>query len=87
MVAVELESGRTIRMSERHPTASGRAFVSLSPGDLLGESKITGIRSVAYEGDATFDILPDSDTGVYFAEGAPVGSTLKAGFSGALVPQ
>jgi hypothetical protein len=34
---------------------------------------------VQYGHDATYDILPDSDSGTYFAGGVLIGSTLSSG--------
>jgi hypothetical protein len=38
--------------------------------------EILSARSVPYAHDRTFDILPDSDTGTYYAGGVLIGSTL-----------
>jgi hypothetical protein len=59
-----------------HPTADGRFFGELAPGDWLGGREVASARVVPYADDATYDILPDSDTGTYFAAGALIGSTL-----------
>ena len=37
---------------------------------------ITRVESVRIDDGATYDLLPDSDTGTYFAAGTLVGSTL-----------
>jgi hypothetical protein len=42
----------------------------------MGGREVASIRVVPYGHDATYDILPDSDTGTYFAGGALIGSTL-----------
>ena len=76
MVRVHLDSGAHVDMSPAHPTAGGRPFRDLDPGDALGDARITAIELIPYEGDATYDILPASDTGTYVAAGALVGSTL-----------
>jgi hypothetical protein len=43
--------------------------------EILGE-RITRITEVPYQHPFTYDILPDSDTGAYFADGVLMGSTL-----------
>jgi hypothetical protein len=63
-------------MSPGHPTADGRFFGDLEVGDDLGGIEIVGAALVPYRESHTHDILPASDTGVYFAGGVPVGSTL-----------
>jgi hypothetical protein len=76
VVEATLVGGPTLRISAMHPTADGRLFGDLRDGDWLGGRNIATARSVAYPFDATYDILPDSDTGTYFAGGALIGSTL-----------
>ncbi len=50
--------------------------MNLRAGDRLGELRIKDVDLVTYEHDFTYDILPASDTGYYFAGGALIGSTL-----------
>jgi hypothetical protein len=76
VVEVVLRGGATLRISAAHPTADGRIFGELREGDWLGGFEVTAARMVPYAYDATYDILPDSDTGTYFAGGALIGSTL-----------
>jgi hypothetical protein len=76
MVSVRFESGWIIEMSESHPTADGRFFRDLEEGTSLGGEVIGQVSTVPYRSANTFDILPDSDSGVYFSGGIPVGSTL-----------
>jgi hypothetical protein len=81
VVHVRLTDGRTVDMSPHHPTADGRAFSDLLPGGTLDGQQIQSVDLIAYTHDATYDILPASDTGTYFAAGLQVGSTLAAGGS------
>jgi hypothetical protein len=76
IVRVELASGRVLEMSPGHPTADGRHFGDLSPGEELAGAAIGSVELVPYGRPYTYDILPDSDTGTYVAAGALVGSTL-----------
>ncbi|MFL5307639.1 MAG: Hint domain-containing protein [Polyangia bacterium] len=79
VVRVTLASGDVLEISEGHPTADGRLFWDLAPGDRLGSQVVVGVESVPYRFAYTFDILPASDSGTYFAEGALIGSTLATG--------
>lgn len=76
MVQLTLADGNIVEMSASHPTADGRRFDELVTGDRLGDALIVSVSTVPYLGQATWDILPDSATGAYFAAGALVGSTL-----------
>jgi hypothetical protein len=77
VVSATLANGRVIHVSEGHPTADNRLFRDLKPGDKLGDVTVVSLESIAYDHDATYDILPGSDTGTYFAAGALIGSTLR----------
>ncbi len=76
VVEVVLRGGQTLRISPVHPTADGRRFGDLGAHDWLGGHEVLSASMVPYDYDATYDILPDSDTGTYFAAGALIGSTL-----------
>jgi hypothetical protein len=73
---VTLGNGETLQISARHPTADRRTFGDLRAGDKLGGQRVTSVQIVTYEHQFTYDILPASDTGFYFAGGALIGSTL-----------
>jgi hypothetical protein len=78
VVRVVLHDGPTLEMSPGHPTGMGVPFGELAahrPFDALHD--IESAELVPYEHDRTYDILPDSTTGTYFAGGAWVGSTLR----------
>jgi hypothetical protein len=79
VVRVRLADGRTLEMSPGHPTADGRTFAGLEAGARLGGATVVAIERVPYGRAFTHDILPDSDSGAYFAAGALVGSTLRRG--------
>jgi hypothetical protein len=76
VVRVVLEGGATLKISALHPTADGRTFGALRAGNELDGVGIVSADVVPYSHDATYDILPDSDTGAYFADGVLIGSTL-----------
>jgi hypothetical protein len=76
VVRVTLATGRTLEISAPHPTADGRAFGVLRAGQTLDRVEMLQVELVAYRHAYTYDILPDSDTGTYFAAGVLIGSTL-----------
>jgi hypothetical protein len=78
VVRLTLDSGAVIELSAGHPTADGRTFGELRAGSRLDElHSVESVEVVPYRHDATYDILPASSTGTYFAAGALVGSTLR----------
>jgi hypothetical protein len=76
VVRLVLESGDVIEMSGGHPTADGRTFAMLGPGDSLGRARVASVEMVPYDEPFTYDILPASDSGTYFVSGAWIGSTM-----------
>ena len=76
VVRVELATGRVLHISGPHPTLDGRSFADLAAGEMLDGTLIVDVQRVAYEHPFTYDILPASDTGAYFAAGVAIGSTL-----------
>ncbi len=77
MVHVVLNDKRELYVSPNHPTADGRLFGELLVGDTLDGSKIKNREQVSYNGTYTYDILPSGKTGLYWANGILVKSTLK----------
>jgi hypothetical protein len=77
MVRVRFATGAVIEISGGHPTLDGRSFDDLRPGGRLGGVGIVDVERVPYAHDRTYDILPASDSGGYFAGGVLVGSTLE----------
>jgi hypothetical protein len=76
MVEVRLSTGSVLSISPSHPTADGRTFADLATGDRLDDVALDSVRRVPYAEAYTYDILPDSDSGAYFAGGVLIGSTL-----------
>lgn len=76
VVELRLASGATLRVSPRHPTADGRTIGQLEAGDFLDGVRVESARLVPYAHDATYDLLPASDSGTYFAAGVLLGSTI-----------
>lgn len=77
VMRVLLAGGATLDISGGHPTLDGRSFSQLRRGERLGGVEILDVASVPYGHDRTYDILPASESGGYFAGGALVGSTLR----------
>ena len=80
VVELKLAHGATLKISPRHPTADGRHFADLGAGDVVDGVRVLGARLVDYDLPFTYDILPDSDSGTYFAGGTLIGSTLSPRF-------
>jgi len=81
VVHVSLATGRSLDVSAGHPTADGRTFGDLAPGDSLDGVIVLAVETIPYVHDATYDILPASSTGTYVAEGVLIGSTLARSFT------
>lgn len=77
VLRVVLDSGATLEMSPGHPTADGRVFQQLAAGDWLDAThRVVSSTLVPFDAARTYDIVPASRSGSYFAAGALVGSTL-----------
>jgi hypothetical protein len=77
VVRVTLSDGRVVVASPGHPTADGRELGTLGAGQRLDGVVVTSVESVPFGAARTYDILPTGETGVYWADGVLVGSTLK----------
>jgi hypothetical protein len=77
VVRVHLANGATLSLSRGHPTLDGRTFGDLRRGGQLGGVDVLDVETIPYGHDRTYDILPASESGGYFAGGALVGSTLR----------
>jgi hypothetical protein len=75
VIRVVLADGRAVVASPGHPTGDGRRIGELDPGDLLDGSRVMTMDLIPYVGD-TWDLLPLSSTGQYWADGVLLGSTL-----------
>lgn len=76
VLRVEFASGAKFEMSAMHPTANGKPLSAFGVGDELMGERIVRVTRIPFQHSHTYDILPDSDTGTYFADGVLVGSTL-----------
>jgi hypothetical protein len=78
MVRTVLSDGRVITASPGHPLADGRILAEVKQGDVVDGSRVISVDRVRYNGQRTYDILPAGETGIYWADGVPLGSTLRA---------
>ena len=76
MLRISLADGRVLTASPNHPDSQGKALSEYNPGQDLDGSRIISLVRVDYEAGLTYDLLPDSPGGVYWAGGILIGSTL-----------
>jgi hypothetical protein len=76
LLHIVLDDGRELWASPGHPTADGRFLADLRAGDLLDGARVTLAEPYAYDGPATYDLLPAGSTSAYWANGILLGSTL-----------
>jgi hypothetical protein len=76
VVRLVLDDGRTVRASQGHPLVDGRLLGDVLPGDQIDGATVVSATLESYDGGSTFDLLTDSSTGAYVADGVPLGSTL-----------
>ena len=77
VVRLVLSDGRSVDVSPGHPTADGRRVGELLAGDPYDGAMVTSANRALYAGGATFDLLPAGTTGMYWANGVLLGSTLR----------
>ena len=71
-----LADGRAVLVSPGHPLPDGRPVAALRAGDSYDGSVVVSADRIRYDGGRTFDVLPSGGTGVYWANGIELGSTL-----------
>ena len=81
VMRVTLATGRVLEVSAAHPTSDGHAFGELQPGSNLDGVAVVSVEFVPYAHTHTYDILPASSTGAYYAAGVAVGSTLSPDYT------
>ena len=78
VLRITLGDSGVIEISPGHPLANGKPLSSLSPGaEMDDQHRVRSIELVPYMHDRTYDILPSSSTGTYFAAGVLLGTTLQ----------
>lgn len=76
VVKVKLDDSRAVTASLGHPSADGRALGDYEVGDTLDGALVVSVEYVTYNGDTTYDFLPTGLTGLYWANGVLLKSTL-----------
>jgi hypothetical protein len=74
-INITLSDGRTVAASPRHPTLEEKALGQYQVGDTLDGTIVTAVDYFYYEG-YTYDLLPSGGTGIYWANGILLKSTL-----------
>lgn len=76
VIHVILVDKREAWLSPNHPMFDGRPVKDLRVGEIYDGSRTVVVDLVPYWDEKTYDLLPDSATGTYFANGILFGSTL-----------
>ena len=76
VVKLRLDDGRTVAASWNHPTSDGRVLGDYKMGDVLDGALVATVEYVPYNSGATYDLLPSGSTGLYWANGILLKSTL-----------
>jgi hypothetical protein len=76
LLHIVLDDGRELWASPGHPTADGRRLIDLHAGAVLDGAHVKLIAPFAYEGPATYDLLPAGPSGAYWADEILMSSTL-----------
>jgi hypothetical protein len=76
VLSVRLNDGRTVIASAGHPTSEGKPLGDYQTGDNLDGSLVVGVEHLLYDGGATYDLLPSGGSGLYWADGILLKSTM-----------
>ena len=76
VLKITLNDRTVLEISPGHPTGDGRKLSDLKAGDVLDGRTVIETKLIPYASEYTYDILPDSKTGNYYANGVLIGSTL-----------
>jgi hypothetical protein len=76
VIHLMLADSREVWVSPSHPTITGAAVQTLRAGDWYDGSEILSAELIPYWDNYTYDLLPDSGTGFYWANGIILKSTL-----------
>ena len=76
VVHLILEDGREVFVSPGHPVGDGRTVGELAVGDVISGGRVVSAEKVWYRLGFTYDILPSGETGLYWANGILLESTL-----------
>ena len=76
VVHLVLADGRAVLVSPGHPDPDRHPVGDLRVGDEYDGSVVVSADRIPYDGSRTFDLLPSGGTGIYWANGIELGSTL-----------
>ncbi|MDO8688388.1 MAG: Hint domain-containing protein [Dehalococcoidales bacterium] len=76
VVRVIMNDGRSVTASAGHLTAVGQALGNYQVGDTLDGALVVEVERLAYDSGMTYDLLPSGSTGLYWANGVLLKSTL-----------
>ena len=77
ILKVVLNDTTILEISPDHTTAEGKKFRDLKMGDRVDGRIVVSTKMVPYEYKYVYDILPDSKTNYYYANGVLIKSGLK----------
>ncbi len=81
LVRLVLDDGRALLASPNHPTTDGRVIGDLKTGDVLDGARVASAAQAPYTDGWTYDLLPEGETGAYWANGILLGSTLAGDYT------
>jgi hypothetical protein len=73
---ITLDDGRAVTASLGHPLTDGRLIGDLKVGDLVDGSRVNTMTMKTYDGEYTYDVLPQDANHFYWANGILLASTL-----------
>ncbi|KKP42418.1 MAG: hypothetical protein UR31_C0015G0018 [Parcubacteria group bacterium GW2011_GWA2_33_14] len=76
VIHIILDDKRELFASPLHPVGDGRTMQDILLGDLLDGSRVISVKNIPYDKEYTYDILPSGKTGLYWANGILIDSTL-----------
>ncbi len=77
IVHLVLSDGRELRASPGHPLGDGRRLGNVAPGDTVDGATVLVAELLPYPSGTTFDLLPSGATGIYWADGIRLASTIR----------
>jgi len=80
VIHLVLDDGRNVFVSAAHPTVNGKRVGDLNVGDIYDGAQVVIANATPLGDSATYDFLPSGETGVYWANGIALGSTLAESF-------
>ncbi|HEX5040173.1 MAG TPA: Hint domain-containing protein, partial [Candidatus Limnocylindria bacterium] len=78
VIRLRLDDGRAVTASPPHPLADGRQLGTVRMGDTVDGAAVVSRALLPYGNGRTYDLLPAGPSGIYWAGGIPLESTLRA---------